>query len=136
MDNNTGNNGSIDTTIYPHPLYKGAYVYKGESYHNWNNVAGAAGLDIRFRQSNTPIDNTVRNTIDLPCQLFVSPSSQYYLVYRFDDMDLRVDVHNAHTGRTIRDRGTTYSEMMDLVFSSKNSDWRAKNGWGKFNQYK
>jgi len=128
----TTQNSGDSMTIVSNPQFRDAYLFNGIACSNLRTARLYAGTDIRLK-SFVPTEKKVAEmVVNLPCQLFCTSTGSFYLVYRFDDEDLRVDVANEKTGRLIRDRGVTYSQVMDLVFNSPRNDWRAHNGWGTF----
>ena len=128
----TTQNTGDSMTIVSNPLYRDSYFIDGNVCSNLRTARLYAGTDIRLK-SFVPTEKKVAEmVVNLPCQLFRTSTDSFYLVYRFDDEDLRVDVANEKTGRLIRDRGVTYSQVMEMVFHSPREDWRAHNGWGTF----
>ena len=119
-------------TIVSNPQFRDAYFFNGIACANLRTARLYAGTDIRLKSFAPTEKKVAEMVVNLPCQLFCTSTGSFYLVYRFDDEDLRVDVANEKTGRLIRDRGVTYSQVMDLVFNSPRNDWRAHNGWGTF----
>ena len=133
LSNQTSTQNTGDSmAIHNNPLYRDSYLIDGNVCANLRTARLYAGTDIRLKSFAPTEKKVAEMVVNLPCQLFCTSTGSFYLVYRFDDEDLRVDVANEKTVRLIRDRGVTYSQVMDLVFNSPRNDWRAHNGWGTF----